>query len=78
VKSFRSAWETLLLVANSIPPMRLGSGHRVSNREALASLAHRFRERGRSSIHVPLRSRDAGVTGEHLQLVDRNAIVCES
>jgi integrase len=38
VKSFRSAWETLLLVANGIPPMRLGAGHRVSNREALARI----------------------------------------
>ena len=38
VKSFRSAWETLLLVANGIPPVRLGSGHRVSNREALARI----------------------------------------
>lgn len=38
VKSFRSAWETLLLVANGIAPTREGCGRRVSNRQALAKI----------------------------------------
>jgi len=35
VASFKSAWETLLLLANGITPTRAGSGKRVSNRAAL-------------------------------------------
>src|SRR5438132_4814692 len=37
----------------------------------LASLPHRLRERVHARIHVALRRRDAGVTGEQLQLVHR-------
>jgi hypothetical protein len=38
VTTFQSAWETLLLVANGIPPMRVGPSHRVANRDALAKI----------------------------------------
>jgi hypothetical protein len=38
VASLKSAWETLLLLANGIKPTRAGSGKRVSNRKALAQI----------------------------------------
>jgi integrase len=44
VASFRSAWTTLLLLANGIEPTRPGSRRRVSNREALARLDLRWHD----------------------------------
>jgi integrase len=38
VTTFRSAWETLLLLANGIEPTRRGRGQRLSNRDELARI----------------------------------------
>jgi len=42
---------------------------------SFARLAHRFRQRARTRVHVALGRRDVGVPGEQLQLVNGNAIV---
>jgi integrase len=72
VKSFRSAWETLLLVANGIPPTRVGAGHRVSNRQALA----RIDLHGHDLRHEALsRLADDGVPVHELQLLAGHASI---
>ena len=38
VRTFRSAWETVLLLANDIEPTRPARGQRPSNRKALAQI----------------------------------------
>jgi hypothetical protein len=50
---------------------------RESIRAPFSRSLHRFRKRVRASIHVSLRRRDAGVAGEHLQFVNRHAIVSQ-
>jgi hypothetical protein len=45
-------------------------------RVSFARSAHRLAERVCACVHVALRRRDARVSGEQLQLVNRNAIVC--
>jgi integrase len=72
VKSFRSAWETMLLVANSIPPMRLGSGHRVSNREALARIDLHWHDLRHEALS---RLADDGVPVHELQLLAGHASI---
>ena len=72
VGSFRSAWETLLLVANSIPPMRLGSGHRVSNRGALARIDLHWRDLRHEALS---RLADDGVPVHELQLLAGHASI---
>jgi integrase len=44
VTSFRSAWETLLLLATAIEPIRRGRGQRLANRDALARIDLRWHD----------------------------------
>ena len=70
--SFKSAWETLLLVANGITPMRLGSGHRVSNREALAHIDLHWHDLRHEALS---RLADDGVPVHELQLLAGHASI---
>jgi len=70
VKNFRSAWETLLLVANGVPPMRVGSGHRVANREALAQIDLHWHDLRHEALS---RLADDGVPVHELQLLAGHA-----
>ena len=72
VNGFRSAWETLLLVANGIPPMRVGSGHRVSNREALARIDLHWHDLRHEALS---RLADDGVPVHELQLLAGHASI---
>ena len=70
VKSFRSAWETLLLVANGIAPTRAGSGRRVSNRQALAKIGLHWHDLRHEALS---RLADDGVPVHELQLLAGHA-----
>jgi integrase len=72
VASLKSAWETLLLLANGIKPTRAGSGKRVSNRKALAQIDLHWHD----LRHEPLsRSADDGVPVHELQLLAGHASI---
>ena len=66
VASFKSAWETLLLLANSIKPTRAGSGKRVSNRDALARIDLHWHDLRHEALS---RLADDGVPVHELQLL---------
>jgi integrase len=72
VTSSRSAWETLLLVANGIPPMRLGPGHRVANRDALARIDLHWHDLRHEALS---RLADDGVPVHELQLLAGHASI---
>jgi integrase len=72
VKSFRSAWETLRLLANGIEPTRLGSGHRVSNREALARIDLHWHDVRHEALS---RLADDGVPVHELQMLAGHASI---
>jgi integrase len=72
VKSFRSAWETLLLLANGIEPTRKGSGHRVSNREALARIDLHWHDLRHEALS---RLADDGVPVHELQMLAGHASI---
>lgn len=72
VKSFRSAWETLLLLANGIARTRQGSGHRVSNREALARIDLHWHDLRHEALS---RLADDGVPVHELQMLAGHASI---
>ena len=72
VKNFRSAWETLLLVANGIPPMRLGPSHRVANRDALKRIDLHWHDLRHEALS---RLADDGVPVHELQLLAGHASI---
>ena len=66
VASLKSAWETLLLLANGIKPTRAGSAKRVSNRKALAQIDLHWHDLRREALS---RLADDGVPVHELQLL---------
>ena len=72
VTTLRSAWETLLLVANGVPPMRLGPGHRVANRDALARIDLHWHDLRHEALS---RLADDGVPVHELQLLAGHASI---
>src|SRR6266540_4887265 len=66
VASLKSAWETLLLLANGIKPTRAGSGKRVSNRKALAQIDLHWHDLRHEALS---RLADDGVPVHELQLL---------
>jgi integrase len=72
VKSFRSAWETLRLLANDIEPLRQGSGHRVSNREALSRIDLHWHDVRHEALS---RLADDGVPVHELQMLAGHASI---
>ena len=72
VKSFRSAWETLLLVANGIEPTREARGQRPSNRQALAQINLHWHELGHEALS---RLADDGVPVHELQMLAGHASI---
>jgi integrase len=66
VASLKSAWETLLLLANGIKPTRAGSGKRVSNRKALAKIDLHWHDLRHEALS---RLADDGVPVHELQLL---------
>jgi site-specific recombinase XerD len=72
VGSFRSAWETLLLIANGIEPMRSGSRKRVSNRDALARIDLHWHDLRHEALS---RLADDGVPVHELQLLAGHASI---
>lgn len=72
VKTFSSAWETLRLLANGVPPMRVGAGHRVSNREALAKIDLHWHDLRHEALS---RLADDGVPVHELQLLAGHASI---
>jgi integrase len=72
VGSFRSAWETLLLLANGIEPIRPGSRRRVSNRDALARIDLHWHDLRHEALS---RLADDGVPVHELQLLAGHASI---
>lgn len=72
VRSFRSAWEMLLLVANGIEPTRPGSRQRVSNRDALAKIDLHWHDLRHETLS---RLADDGVPVHELQLLAGHASI---
>jgi integrase len=72
VASFKSAWETLLLLANGIRPERAGSGKRVSNRKALAQIDLHWHDLRHEALS---RLADDGVPVHELQLLAGHASI---
>lgn len=72
VASFKSAWETLLLLANGITPTRAGSGKRVSNRQALARIDLHWHDLRHEALS---RLADDGVPVHELQLLAGHASI---
>ncbi len=70
VASLKSAWETLLLLANGIKPTRAGSGKRVSNRKALAQIDLHWHDLRHEALS---RLADDGVPVHELQLLAGHA-----
>ena len=71
VASFKSAWETLLLLANGITPTRAGSGKRVSNR-ALTKVDLHWHDLRHEALS---RLADDGVPAHELQLLAGHASI---
>jgi integrase len=72
VAGFKSAWETLLLLANDITPKRAGSGKRVSNRAALAKIDLHWHDLRHEALS---RLADDGVPVHELQLLAGHASI---
>jgi integrase len=72
VASFKSAWETLLLLANGITPERAGSGKRVSNRRELARIDLHWHDLRHEALS---RLADDGVPVHELQLLAGHASI---
>ena len=66
VSSFRSAWETLLLVANGLEPTRPGRSKRWSNREELSRIDLHWHDLRHEALS---RLADDGVPVHELQLL---------
>ncbi|HEY7187671.1 MAG TPA: hypothetical protein VH436_14045, partial [Vicinamibacterales bacterium] len=65
VKTFRSAWETLLLLANGIEPTRESRRQRPSSRKALAQINVHWHDLRHEALS---RLADDGVPVHELQL----------
>jgi integrase len=72
VKRFRSAWESLLLLANGIEPVRRARGQRPSNRQALAQINLHWHDLRHESLS---RLADDGVPVHELQLLAGHASI---
>jgi hypothetical protein len=70
VAGLKSAWETLLLLANGITPTRAGSGKRVSNRKELAKIDLHWHDLRHEALS---RLADDGVPVHELQLLAGHA-----
>ena len=72
VKTFRSAWETLLLLANGIEPTRERRRQRPSNRKALAQINLHWHDLRHEALS---RLADGGVPVHELQLLAGHASI---
>ncbi len=72
VATLKSAWETLLLLANDIKPTRAGSGKRVSNRKELAQIDLHWHDLRHEALS---RLADDGVPVHELQLLAGHASI---
>jgi integrase len=72
VGSFRSAWETLLLVANGLQPARPGRSKRWSNREELKRIDLHWHDLRHEALS---RLADDGVPGLELQMLAGHASI---
>ena len=72
VSSFRSAWETLLLVANGLEPTRPGRSKRWSNREELSRIDLHWHDLRHEALS---RLADDGVPGHELQMLAGHASI---
>jgi integrase len=72
VKTFRSGWETLLLLANGIEPTRPARGQRPSNRKALAQINLHWHDLRHEALS---RLADDGVPVRELQLLAGHASI---
>jgi integrase len=72
VANFRSAWETLLLLANDIPPTRHAPGQRVANRDVLARIDLHWHDLRHEALS---RLADDGVPVHELQLLAGHASI---
>ena len=72
VGSFRSAWETLLLLANGLEPTRPGRSKRWSNREELARVDLHWHDLRHEALS---RLADDGVPGHELQMLAGHASI---
>lgn len=70
--SVRSAWETVLLLANGVEPTRLGTRRRVSNRETLARMDLRWHDLRHEALS---RLADDGVPVHELQMLAGHASI---
>jgi integrase len=72
VKTFRSAWETLLLLTNGIEPTRDKRGQRPSNRKALAQINLHWHDLRHEALS---RLADDGVPVHELQMLAGHASI---
>ncbi len=72
VGSFRSAWETLLLLANDVQPTRHAPGQRVANRDVLARIDLHWHDLRHEALS---RLADDGVPVHELQLLAGHASI---
>jgi integrase len=72
VGSFRSAWETLLLLANDIEPTRQARGRRVANRDVLERIDLHWHDLRHEALS---RLADDGVPVHELQLLAGHASI---
>jgi integrase len=72
VRTFRSAWETLLLLANDIEPTRPARGQRPSNRKALAQINLHWHDLRHEALS---RLADDGVPVHELQMLAGHASI---
>ena len=72
VATFKSAWETLLLLANGVTPTRAGSGKRLSNRAALAKIDLHWHDLRHEALS---RLADDGVPVHELRLLAGHASI---
>jgi len=70
VRTFKSAWETLLLLANGIEPTRTARGQRPSNRKALAQINLHWHDMRHEALS---RLADDGVPVHELQMLAGHA-----
>jgi integrase len=72
VRTFRSAWETVLLLANDIEPTRPARGQRPSNRKALAQINLHWHDLRHEALS---RLADDGVPDHELQMLAGHASI---
>jgi integrase len=72
VRTFRSAWETVLLLANDIEPTRPARGQRPSNRKALAQINLHWHDLRHEALS---RLADDGVPVHELQMLAGHASI---